>query len=206
MLVNELSQIAQQDAMRFAQIDVKDAEVRLREIRRSVQTFRIANQIIDPEANVESQMSVISALQSELARTLIERTELLGTTAETDQRIIRLDRRIDAIRSQIAAERTLIGDPESSGGALSGVIGAYEELLVELEFARNTYVSALATREQAKAEARRQNRYIAVHIEPTLAEESLYPRRWTFGAIVAFCAFSVWAIFALIFYNVRDRS
>ena len=86
------------------------------------------------------------------------------------------------------------------------MVGEYEKLLVDLEFSENAYTSALAEVEQARAEARRQSRYAAVHIQPTLAEESLYPQRELLVFIVFLIALAAWSVAALIFYNVRDRS
>ena len=57
------------------------------------------------------------------------------------------------------------------------MVGDYEALQVDLEFASTAYTQALAGLAAARAEARRQSRYLAPHVAPTLAEESLYPRR-----------------------------
>lgn len=204
-VVDDLSRIAREDAMRFAREDVSEAEERLRNIRRDIRVFRTENQIIDPEADVESRMGVMSALQSQLADSLIERGTILTYAAENDQRIQNLERRIDAIRAQIDSEREQFSQNASGQLPLSQIIGDYEELLVDLEFSQNAYTSALAAEEQARAEARRTSRYLAVHIPPTLAEESLYPQRFLLGALVFVCAFAAWAVGVLIYYNVRDR-
>lgn len=205
-LVEDLSRVAREDAMRFAREDVTEAETRLREMRRLVRLFRSENQIIDPEADVTSQMGVIAALETALAEALVERRTLLGYTGEQDLRVVNLDRQIEAIRDQIEDERDRVGETGGAGRTLSEVIADYEELLVDLEFSQNAYTAALAAEEQARAEARRKSRYLAVHIPPTVAEESLYPQRALLTGLVFVCAFAVWATGVLIYYNVRDRS
>lgn len=205
-LVNELSRIAQSDAIRFAEADVTLAEQRLAEMRRNVRAFRVANQIIDPSTDVSSQSSVLAELHSTLAKTLIRRGNLEVYTDKTDSRLTDLDRQIAVIRDQIEKERAVIANRKTGGAPLSDVIGQYEELLVDQEFSENAYVAARGAAEQARAEARRQSRYAAVHIPPTLAEESLYPRRWLLISVILVASLSVWAILSLIYYNIRDRA
>lgn len=205
-LVNDLSRIAREDAMRYALEDVATAEERLKELRRQIRVFRSENQIIDPEADVASQMGVVGALQSQLAGALIELQTLGEYAREGDARLVNLERRIEAIRNQIALERESVSGATSGGRPLSTVIGEYEELLVDLEFSQNAYTAALAAGEQARAEARRKSRYIAVHIPPTTAEEALYPQRGILSLLLLACTFAAWSVCVMIYYNVRDRS
>lgn len=205
-LVNELSRIARQDAMRFASEDVELAEERLREIRRRVRVFRSANDLIDPTAIVNTQMGVIAILQEQLADALVSRDTVLTFAGAEDQRVRNLDRRIEAIRSQIDSERQRIGQTSGEPASLIETIGTYEELLVDLEFAQNAYQSALAADEQARAEARRKSRYLGVHIPPTLAEESLYPQRAILLLLVFVCFLAGWSTGVLIYYNIRERA
>jgi capsular polysaccharide transport system permease protein len=204
-LVNELSAIAQEDATRFALEDLAKAEDKLKQLRLQIRLFRTENQIIDPTSDVTTQSGVLSELQSQLAESLVERATLGLTARPDDWRLGALDNRIEAIRSQIASERAAIGQSGESGAALTEVIGQYEELLVDLEFAQNAYTAAMATVEKATADARRQSRYLAVHIAPQPAEESLYPNRWFYSGLIVLALLSVWSLVVLVYYNFRDR-
>ncbi len=57
----------------------------------------------------------------------------------------------------------------------------------------------------ARAEARRQSRYLAAHVEPTLAERALYPRRATITGLAALFLLLGWSVLMLVWYNVRDN-
>ena len=57
----------------------------------------------------------------------------------------------------------------------------------------------------ARAEARRQSRYLAAHVEPTRAERALYPRRATLIGLAALFLTLGWSVLMLIWYNVRDN-
>ena len=53
--------------------------------------------------------------------------------------------------------------------------------------------------------ARRQSRYLAPHIQPTLAQSSLYPRRALISGMAALFLLLGWGIIMLVYYNVRDN-
>lgn len=206
ILVDELSRIARQDAMRFAREDVAMAEDRLRDMRRRVREFRAENDLIDPTEMASSQMGLIGILQEQLAEALVSRDTLIGFAGTDDQRVRNLDLRIEAIRDQIDAERRRISESSGEPASLVETIGQYEELLVDMEFAENAYQSALAAEEQARAEARRKSRYLGVHIPPTLAEESLYPQRGLLVLFIFLCALAAWSTAVLIYYNIREKA
>ncbi|HEY0276548.1 MAG TPA: sugar transporter, partial [Paenirhodobacter sp.] len=205
-LVNHLSAISRDDTLRAASEDLSAAQERMRDLSSKIRVFREENSIIDPSQDVLGQMGVLGALQSQLASALIEKETILPQTPGTnDPRLTVVDRKIEAIRNQIAEERARVREPEGDNQALSTVIGQYEGLLVDLEFARTAYTAAMAALEQARAEARRQSRYVAVHIDPTLAQDSLYPRRGMLSGLIFLGLFAAWAVMALIYYNIRDR-
>jgi capsular polysaccharide transport system permease protein len=56
----------------------------------------------------------------------------------------------------------------------------------------------------ARAEARRQSRYLAPHVLPTSAEQALYPRRLLLSGLILLFLTLGWGILMLIYYNVRD--
>jgi len=206
-LINDLSLIARNDTTKFAREDLETAENRLKNIRLKIREFRNVNQIIDPEAGAVSQLGLLSALEIQLAEALVEHEILETYTEAGDPRRVRGQRRIEAIQHQINQEKSNISEDGSGAEQrpLSDVIGEYEELLVDLEFSQAAYVSALAAYEQAKAEARRQSRYLAVHVPPTISEEPQYPQRLVLGFLVTAFLFAIWAVVILIGYNVRDR-
>ena len=114
-------------------------------------------------------------------------------------------RRIAAITARLEDERSgqrLTGVT----GSLPEVVGAFEELSVDLEFANAAYTQALASLTGARAEAGRRSRYLAAHVEPTLAGTALYPRRVMMAGMVGLFLFLGWGVFMLVWYNVRDNN
>ncbi len=203
-LVNRLSEQARGDAIRFARDELAEAEAALRAVRQRLADFRRANRIVDPSADVAGQMGLLNALQTELAQALVDRDVLLSFADSTDQRVIQGDRRIEAITARIEEERNSL-DADGAAGSLPDMVGAYEELLVDLEFANTAYTQALGGLAGARAEARRQSRYLAPHIQPTLAQSALYPRRALISGLIALFLVLGWGVLMLIYYNVRDN-
>lgn len=202
-LVNRLSDQARNDAIRYAREDLAEAEAHLQALRQRLAEFRRANRIVDPSGDVAGQTGLLNALQGELAQALVERDMLLSYVDAADQRVIQVNRRIDAITGRIEAERQNLG-VAGVEGTLPEIIGAYEEQLVDLEFASTAYTQALANLAAARAEARRQSRYLAPHIEPTRAERALYPRRTLLVGLTGLFLLLGWGVVMLIYYNVRD--
>jgi capsular polysaccharide transport system permease protein len=203
-LVNALSDQAREDAVRFAREELAEAEANLAAMRARLSDFRRENRIVDPAADVAGQMGLLNALQGELAQALVERDTLLSYADAGDQRVQQVNRRIDAIRARIDEERGSLGVP-GTDEALPEVVGRYEELLVDLEFANTAYTQALGGLAAARAEARRQSRYLAPHVEPTLAQKALYPRRALLSGLTGLFLLLGWGTLMLVYYNIRDN-
>jgi len=207
-MINALSDIAQGDAIRYAEDDLGDAVARLKTARTAVTKFRNLNQIVDPAADIQSQVGLLGTLNVQLAEALIEQGLLAETTQQNDPRVLQNTRRIRVIENQITQERLKLGIGNASGignEAFADLVGEYESLVVDREFAERSYTAALTSFDAAKAEARRQSRYLAAHILPTLPEKSQYPQRETLLALISLFLFLLWSILTLVYYSLKDR-
>ena len=206
-MINELSDIARQDAIRYAGEELDEALERLKDARAVVTLFRNKNQIVNPEVDIQMQAGLLGNLQSQQAQSLIELDLLKGTVGETDPRLTQLTRRIAVIENRISEERKKlgVGGAGEDGTAFADLLGDYERLVVDREFAENSYVSALANYDAALAEARRKSRYLAAYMQPTEAETPEYPKRLTLFALVSLFLFLIWSVMILVVYSVRDR-
>lgn len=204
ILINQLNDIAREDALRYSRNELERAQERLREARQAMSEFRHRYQLVDPSADVQGQIGVVSSLQQQLAEQLVSLGLLRANAQPDDPRITQTELRIQVIREQIEAERQKFG---SNGGdvALSDVVGQYETLAVDRQFAETTYTAALASYETARAEAVRQSRYLAAYIRPTLAQEAEFPQRLKLMVMIAGFLSLIWIIGSLVFYSLRDR-
>ncbi|MAN14208.1 MAG: capsule biosynthesis protein [Dinoroseobacter sp.] len=204
-MINELSAVAREDAISYARDELEQAQARLTEARVALAEWRNENQTVDPTADTQGQMGLVTNLQAQLAEALIELDLLEDTARENDPRVTQAERRITVIEDRIAAERAVLGTDASTGIAFADLVGEYERLRVDQEFAEQAYTTALAAFDGARNEARRQSRYLAAHVRPTLAEASEYPDRPAALATIAVFLFLTWTVLALIAYSLRDR-
>lgn len=208
-LVNQLSDGAREDAVKFAAIERDAAEARLREIRARLRSFRDLEQEVDPTQNARATLGLVATLEEERARTQVRLDQFSGALNDQAPRVQSLRRRLKTLDEQIAQERTRLGrgysGEESSNRALSDVVGDYEELLVDREFAEQTYRIALATYEQAQTEARRRHRHLAVHVRPTLSERADHPDKAVWLLSFTLSGLALWAVLALVIGNIRER-
>lgn len=205
-LVDTLSNIAREDTTRHAAFELERARERLTEARRAVSRLRVKEQIIDPQADLESRMGVMTALQQQLAEAIIEYDLMAQSAREDDPRLVKLVRRIEAIENRIEKERSQIGDSATeSDRTFASVVGDYETLAADREFAEQAYLAAAASYDAALAEARRKSRYLAAHVPPTRAESSQYPRRGLISLGVFGVLTLIWMISVLTVYAMMDR-
>lgn len=206
-LIDTLSAIAQEDTINFAKEEVALSVERLKAAREALTAFRSRTQIVDPSADLQGQMGLLSTLEQQLAEALISADLLRESTRDTDPRITQAERRIDVIEARIEDERRKlgVGGTGGAGDDYATLLAEFERLTVDREFAEQAYTSALATYDQALAEARRKSSYLAAYIRPTLAEASKFPKTYELLGITAFLLLAVWGGGVLIYYSIRDR-
>lgn len=209
-MINGLSAIARADAMGYADEELLRSVEKLKQVRQEQTAFRNRTQIVDPSVDIQGRMVLLNSLQAQWAEASIELQELLvQNISREDSRIITAKRRIDAINMLIEQERSKVGNSTQTVNGTeepyADLLAEYEVLQVELEFAEKSYLSSQAARDVAFAEAQRKSRYLAMHVEPTLAETPQYPRRITLLGLLSVLAFISWSILAMIYYSLRDR-
>jgi capsular polysaccharide transport system permease protein len=206
-LVNSLSEAARDDATRHAEADLAEAVAALSDAREKLTAFRAETQIVDPGADLQGRMGLIAELQARLADELIRVDLLELRTQGGDPRLNEGRQVTEAIEARIAAERRRLG----AGGLdineqdYARTLSEFSRLSVDLEIAEEAYAAARTARDLARAEARRQSRYLAAHIRPTLAERATAPDRALIVAVAGFFLFLGWALLALVYYSLRDR-
>ena len=205
VMINGLSDAAREDATRYARDEVDKAVARLKDARQALTEFRTTNQIVDPAADLQGQMGLLSSLQQQLADALIEQDMLHEVSRAGDPRIDQARRKISVIEARIAQERMKLSTTQGGSEAFASIVGRYEAFKVDVEFAERAYFGALAAHDTAQAEARRKSRYLAAYVEPTRAQAAMFPQRELRLGLVAMFSLLGWAVLMLIAYSVKDR-
>lgn len=204
-LINRLNAIARDDAIAYAKDELNRAFERLRDTRSQLAEFRSLNKMVDPQAEIAMQSGVINSLQNQLSELLVEFDLILGTATEDDPRLVEIRQRINVVKLRILEERDKFARESDSQISYSNLIGEFEGLMVDREYAEKTYLAALAAYDGAITEAQRQSRYLAPYIEPTLAEKSEYPQRALLSIFVLLGLTFLWLTIILVYYAIKDR-
>lgn len=208
-LVNQLSESARRDAVAFAQSEVERAEVRLRKAMAELRAFQEREQSFNPAESAKMQAELLGQLNGRLTE-VQTRMRVLGKSVKPDApSMIALQRQADAIKAQIDKQIQEMTGPGNvagaDGSALPDLLERYETLNGEKEFAQRAYTSSLASLEQARVEAGRRQRYLAVYSAPALPQEAVRPRRLHNAILLLFVVTCLWGIGTLVVYSVRDH-
>ena len=208
-MINELSAIARADSTNYAREDLEQSVARLKSAREALTRFRSETRIVDPSADIQGQMGLLNSLEAQLAEAFIEMNLLIETARDNDPRMEQARRRIAVIQSLIEQERQKFGMGNTSRGEgdkdYSTLIGEFERLMVDLEYAQKSYLAAQSVLDAAQAEAQRKSRYLATYASPSLPESSQYPRRTTLTVLTGAVLFLTWLIGVMVYYGLKDR-
>lgn len=205
-LVNKLSNRSQNDAVRFAEREVVRAQDRLKEDRAKMAEFRNRSGVIDPTTSVQASNSALVQLQrSNLAQLETQlATYLRQNLQESAPVVVTLKNQIKSVKEQLAATEADVGKGVN-GTALSKVVGEYEQLNLQIQFAQQMVTSTMQALDQARANAASQHLYITPYVRPSLPQSSVYPNRFMSIVTVGLIAFALWAIGLLILRSINER-
>ncbi|KPQ31196.1 MAG: ABC2-type capsular polysaccharide export system periplasmic adaptor component KpsE [Halomonas sp. HL-93] len=206
-MINRLNEKARRDTMRHAESDLQAALERLRAAREALAKFRVRTQIVDPQADIQGRMGVLTSLQQQLAEALVEQDLLSESTDIDDPRFRQLKRRIEVLRNRITEERRSFTQQDVTVDETDypQLIAKFESLQVDQSFAEATYQAALTALDSARSNASRQNLYLANFIQPTLAQRAEYPKTIHIIGLMLLLTTLLWGIVALVYYSLRDR-
>jgi capsular polysaccharide transport system permease protein len=205
-LVNDLSARARRDTLRNSEKEVRRAERRLKTALARLNEFRDREGIIDPRKTADATQALAGRIRDELVRADTELATLKHYMRAEAPSVKMLEARIQSLRDQLGSVESEVTNRERSRSeVLSRVMGSYERLESERTFAEKAYQHALEALDRSRMNADRQQVYIASFVQPSLPEESLYPRRLRSVVIALFLCTIVWAIGAFTVQTVREH-
>lgn len=205
-LVNGLSEQNRRSLLEVAEQRLERARQKLLGIVQQMAGLRDASGVLDGDQQGQAQLKLVTQLELSLSK-LIATRESFSSLASESVKMRTLLRQIKSLEKEIARQRAKLTNVGSAaaGGALSGVLSDFETLRVEQQIARNEYVTAAASFEDARIAAMREEMYLSVFMRPTEPESATYPRRFLYSLIaVALAAFVSFAL-VTIAKAVRDN-
>lgn len=207
-MVNLLTRRNEQNALQEAAHELDLSKKRLEDAVTSMRDARIAAGILDVDLTASSYSQLLTQLNIELSKVETQIETIRNNDVQTPQ-LASLKARADALNGQISLyENRMAGRPagDKDDSTLAAQAGALSDKQLDLTIAQGEYKLAVATYESARLTMERQRSYLMVYVQPTLPEESLYPKRGFMWTAVIFVSFLVWALVAGAAILVRDNT
>jgi ABC-2 type transport system permease protein/capsular polysaccharide transport system permease protein len=146
-------------------------------------------------------LQTISQLQEELIAT---RTQLLQMRTYTPRasQIPFLKTQVRELEREIARQTTRIAGGSKS---LSANAARFQELSLASKFAEQQMAVALASLQDAQAEARRKQAYVERISDPSLPDYAAYPRRMRGILATLMLGLLAWGVLSMLLVGVREH-
>lgn len=203
-LVNELSERARQDALAQAKGHLAQSEQVLRRVLGEMRDARNVEGTLDASKAAEALLKLASEAKAKLLALQQDYQAAVRTVSPEAPQMKILRSRIDTLQQQI---KDLEGRIASTGGkpTLSGSQEVLGRTGLALKAAEEQYALAVGRYEMARLQATTQQAYLVVFVQPRLADESLYPRRWLYVLAIFGASLLLWAALAGISVLVHNN-
>ena len=205
-LVNAMNERARHDAVELAREEVSRAEERVRHAQSAMREFRDAHNLIDPKMTAEGLQSLVSGLEAEATTLRTQISEAKSYMNDEAPLLKSLRQRLAAVEKQLQEEKLRVAGQGSVQDNLNSLVADYEDLVMEAEFAQKQLVSAMTSLEQARVQQMAQSRYVVAYQQPTLPDESLYPRPFLFTLYVFAGLLLFLGIVSLVWASIREHA
>lgn len=205
-LINRMNDRLQNDTLMLAQKELEISQNKVKNAQLAMRNFREKHSTFDPEVMASGMQSRVGALEAEQTKLQTELNQALLIMKENAPQVKALKVSLEAVKKQLAVENAKIASAKSNDLALSSVVAEYEGLVLDLKFAQEQQVTAMKALEVARVNQMSQSRYLVSIQEPTLPDESLYPKVYLF-TFYTFCATLLGlALVSLIVAAVREHT
>lgn len=199
--VNRLNLRARQDLILFAQADVEEAKRNAQKTAVALSVYRNREGVVDPEKQATVQLQMISKLQDELIATRTQLLQLRQFTPENPQ-IEVMQAKVEALKREIDEE---LGKVAGDRKSLSSTAAEYQRLAVDNQFAEKQLTAAMASLEEARSEARRQQAYVERIVQPNRPDDALEPRRLRAILATFVVGLVAWGILSMLLAGVKEH-
>lgn len=172
-LVNRLNEKAKANAISEAERRVAGAELRVRNARLALASYRNDEGLLDPGKQAAGVLDVSNRLIAERSDLQSQLNDMMRHAPQNPS-ISALQGRIAAIGREIDVQN---GRAVGTTTGIASKLGSYEKLALEQEFAAQTLTAANASLELARSDAQRQQFYLERVVEPNTPDLALLPHR-----------------------------
>jgi capsular polysaccharide transport system permease protein len=169
-----------------------------------LQAFQERVMQVDPHSFAAVRSQIQAGVEEELVD-LEARLEVMRKNLSEDAPgVTQLKDRLAVVERQLASER-IKSTTSNDGKSAAEVVNQFQKLTLESEFAKQAYHSALASLENARIEAIRQNLYLETFVRPQLAQTPEYPQALRNTFVVLILSFVAWSLGSLVVSAARHH-
>ena len=200
--INRMNERSRADLIKYAEEEVEEAKDQSRQAGAALASFRNRYGVVDPEIQATAKLEMISKLQDQL---ITARTQLrqLRQFAPRNPQIPSIETQIETLEAEIETQSTTL---TGSNRSLAAKSAEYQRLTVENEFTDQQLAVTLASLQEARNDARRQQVYVQRIAEPNLPDSPIEPRR--LRAILATFALGLlaWGIASMLVAGIKEHA
>ena len=176
--VNEVNQSIQADQNKFAQKEVKLAEISLKAAKRKLEVFRENNGNLSVLTEQAATSSFISGLESRLVDLKVEEAALRRQYRDPKApEVAYISDQVSELEAQIREERERSVSSEN-GRDLNTLVLEETGLISDVDFATETLQSARLAADNSRRESQRQLKFVVVLSQPQLPVAPDHNWRW----------------------------
>lgn len=208
-MVNQLTRHNEENTLLETSRELKLSKERLEAAVAAMRDARIAAGVLDVDLTANSFSELLTQLYIELSKIETQVDTLKNNDALETPMLASLEARSTALRKQISTyESRIAGRPSNGeeGDTLAAHASVLADKQVDLTIAQNEYALSVSSYESARLLSERQRAYLMIYVQPSLPEDSVYPRRGLVWTAVIVLSFLGWALVAGIAILVRDNT
>lgn len=200
-LINRLNERARKDTIAFAEQAVMEAENNVNQTASALSKFRVENKIYDLPAQSGVQLSLISSLKSELIRVETQIAQLQSITPDNPQ-VDALVMRQKSLKKEIDEQTKQLA---GSGRSVANQSADYQRLVLANELAQQQLTAAMASLNNTRGEADRQQLYLEVIANPSKPDWALEPYRLYNIIATLIIGLMLYGVFSLLIASIKEH-
>jgi capsular polysaccharide transport system permease protein len=202
--VNAFAQRMAREQMKFAEGELAHAADRLKAAQGELMAFQAHNAQLDPVAQARTAGAIEGELQGQLTKVEAELRTLKSYLNDDAYPVQALQHQIAALRAQLGAEQARA----TRGGGdrrLSKLAMQFQELTAQTAFAQDAYKLALTALENARIDAARKIKSLAVIEPPSRPDSALLPRPFYSLATLFIVCGLLYGVLRLTLATIREH-
>ncbi|MEM7425905.1 MAG: hypothetical protein AAF441_07405 [Pseudomonadota bacterium] len=201
--IDALNNKVSREQLRFFETEVVSREQELKKLKAELLEFQQTNKVLSTEAEAKTIFTTIGALETLLAQKNSELDSRKKILSKDSAILQELRAQISSLSRQIETEKARLAG--GGGRDISKLQAEFNEIRLGLELATAAYKSTLSTLEQVRVEASRKLKFLIVVTQPSLADESEYPRTLYIIISTILISLMIYVVMSLIVAIIREH-